>query len=217
MVWQWIVDHGLSDPKTPLGAAVLAVVIIIITGLISLFLTYLMHRPRWSTGQLKRKVDPTAIRYIIHFKTLILFLIAFVVYAYHVPALRALVGTVAAGAGITALVVGFAARSTLSNIISGMALAIYRPIRIGDKVTIDNEYGTVEDITLRHTIVLTWEHKRLIIPNEKLDSMSIINNTIIDPSISPGVSSKRWQKRVRIAHLTPNYRGCASSSTTTRP
>ncbi|MDJ0765824.1 MAG: mechanosensitive ion channel family protein [Myxococcota bacterium] len=183
MSLKWIMENGLNDPGTPQGAAILAMGILIVTGLISRVLTYLMRRPRWVTGKLKRKVDPTAVRYIVHFKTLMLFLIAFVVYAYYVPALRALVGAIAASAGITALVVGFAARSTLSNIVSGMALALYRPIRIGDKVTIDNEYGTVEDITLRHTIVVTWEHKRLIIPNEKLDSMSIVNHTIIDPKV----------------------------------
>jgi small-conductance mechanosensitive channel len=104
-------------------------------------------------------------------------------YASLVPGLRALVGTMMAGAGITALIVGFAAKSTLANLISGISLAIYRPLRIGDRVDIDGEYCTVEDITLRHTIVRTWEHKRLIIPNEKLDSMTITNYSIVDPRI----------------------------------
>jgi len=34
---------------------------------------------------------------------------------------------------------------------------------------------------LRHTIVLTWQHKRLIIPNEIIDNMTLINYSIIDP------------------------------------
>jgi len=69
----------------------------------------------------------------------------------------------------------------LANLISGLSLAIYRPFRIGYKVSIDNEYSTVEDITLRHTIVRTWQHKRLIIPNAKLDEMTVTNYSIIDP------------------------------------
>ena len=60
---------------------------------------------------------------------------------------------------------------------------MYRPIRIGDKVTLEEHYGTVEDITLRHTIVRTWENKRLIIPNEKIDSMILLNHSIIDSKI----------------------------------
>jgi small-conductance mechanosensitive channel len=181
---EWFVGMGLDDPTTLPGAMALAVLTVAITAVISRVLTLVIrHRPRWSIGKLERKVDPTVIRYVIHAKTLTLFLIAFIVYAYQVPALRALLGTVAAGAGITAVVVGFAARSTLSNIIAGLALAIYRPVRIGDQVEIEKEYGTVEDITLRHTIVRTWEHRRLIIPNEKLDSLAVVNYTIVDPTV----------------------------------
>ena len=171
------------DTNTALGILSLALVILVVTSLISRLLTYLLRRSVWTIGRLGRRVDATVIRNIVHFKTLILFLIAFVLFASHVPALRALVGTMAAGAGITALIVGFAAKSSLSNIVAGIAIAFYRPVRIGDQVTIEGEFGVVEDLTLRHTIVRTWEHKRLIIPNEKLDNMSIVNHTIIDPTV----------------------------------
>jgi len=50
-------------------------------------------------------------------------------------------------------------------------------------VIIKNEYGTVEDITLRPTILRKWEYKRLIIPNEKTKSMTLINYSIIDPKM----------------------------------
>jgi small-conductance mechanosensitive channel len=69
---------------------------------------------------------------------------------------------------------------------------VYRPIRIGDRVNIEGEFSTVEDITLRHTIVRTWQQKRLIIPNAKLDEMTLVNYSIIDPhmkcTIEMGVS-----------------------------
>jgi small conductance mechanosensitive channel len=145
--------------------------------------TRLIQRAPWVMGKLERKVDQTVIRYILRVKNLIIFAVAALFYASLVPGLRALVGTAMAGAGITALIIGFAAKSTLANLISGLSLAIYRPFRIGDIVTMENEYGTIEDITLRHTVVLTWEHKRLIIPNEKMDSISLINYSIIDPKM----------------------------------
>ena len=132
-------------------------------------------------GRLERKVDPTMIRYVVHGKSLGIAVAAVIVYASLVPGLRGLLGTMLAGAGGAALVVGFAARSTLSNLVSGVALAFYRPIRIGDVVDLEGEYGTVEDITLRHTIVRTWEHKRLVIPNEKLDTLTVTNYSIVDP------------------------------------
>lgn len=171
------------EPQTALGAFLLALVMVVLATLTSWLLGRLMGRSHWVMGKLGRKVDETIIRYALRFKTLLIFLTAGIVYASLVPGLRALLGTLVAGAGITAIVVGFAAKSSLANLVSGLSITIYRPFRIGDKVTINKEYGAIEDITLRHTIMRTWEHKRLIIPNEKIDSMTIINHSIVDPKI----------------------------------
>jgi len=181
MDWGWLSLHKLMDPNTGTGAAVLALVVIILAWVASIATTRLLQRPLWAVGRLKRRVDETVVRYILRIKSLAIFLIAALIYASLVPSLRALVGAFVAGAGVTALVLGFAAKSALANLISGLFLAIYRPFRIGDTVTIEGEYGTVEDITLRHTVVRTWEYKRLVIPNEKIDSMTLINYSIIDP------------------------------------
>lgn len=181
MNWKDFSIEKLWDPTTFLGALILAVIIFTIAWIAAIITTRMIQRPRWVIGKLERKVDQTVIRYILRIKNLIIFVLAAMFYASLVPGLRALVGTFVAGAGITALVVGFAAKSTLANLISGLSLAIYRPFRIGDIVSIEEEYGTIEDITLRHTIVRTWEYKRLIIPNEKIDSIALINYSIIDP------------------------------------
>ena len=183
MDFDWFSVHKLIDPGTYLGAAMLALIIIILSWIACAITTSLLRRPNWVIGKLKRKIDETVINYIIRVKNLLIVIFAIIIYASLVPGLRALFGTMLAGAGITALVVGFAAKSTVANLISGLSLAIYRPIHIGDKVDIEGEYGTVEDITLRHTIVLTWQHKRLIIPNAKLDEMTLVNYSIIDPRI----------------------------------
>ena len=192
MVLKWPFEKTLLDPNTGLGALTLALVFLVLAWLISAITTRLLKRPTWVVGTLKRNVDQTVVRYIVHTKNLLIFLIAGMVYASLIPGLRALLGTLMAGAGITAIVIGFAAKATLANIISGLSLAIYRPIRIGDKVSIEGEFSTVEDITLRHTIVCTWQNKRLIIPNSKLDEMSLINYSIVDPrmlcTVEMGVS-----------------------------
>ena len=174
---------GFIDPDTITGAVFFAILFFIITAVISKILTVVMTRFGWTIGKLGRKVDETVIRYLVRIKTIVLFILMGLIYASLIPGLRALVGTLMAGAGITALVVGFAAKSTLANLVSGLSLAIYRPFRIGDRVTIEEEYGTVEDITLRHTIVRTWENKMLVIPNEKMDNLSVINYSILDPRI----------------------------------
>lgn len=177
----WLTVNKLIDPGTSVGAITLAIVFIIIAWGTCVVTTRLVQRASWVMGRFKRQVDEAVVRYIMRIKNLLIFLVAGLFYASLVPGLRALMGTMVAGAGITALVVGFAAKSTLANLISGLSLAVYRPFRIGDKVSIDNEFSTVEDITLRHTIVRTWQYKRLIIPNAKLDEMTVTNFSIIDP------------------------------------
>jgi small-conductance mechanosensitive channel len=184
MKLDWVSSmQKLFDPSTVFGAITLAAILIIVTWLACTITTRLAERADWVMGRLKRKMDETVVAYIIRIKNLFIILAVFVVYASLVPSLRTLLGTMMAGAGIMALIAGFAAKSTLANLISGLSLAVYRPFRIGDRVHIDDEYCVVEDITLRHTIVRTWEHKRLIIPNEKLDSMTIVNYSIVNPQI----------------------------------
>jgi small-conductance mechanosensitive channel len=56
------------------------------------------------------------------------------------------------------------------------------PIRIGDQVVIRGEFGTVEKITPRTTIVKTWDNRRQVIPNHVLDNEVLINYTLTDKS-----------------------------------
>ncbi len=174
---------SLLDRTQGTGIIVWACLILLLAWLLSSILTRLLRSTEWAKAKVGRKVDRTVLRFAIHLKTVLVFLIAALVFASIIPGLRSVFGTILASAGVTALVIGFAAKSTLANLISGMTLAAYRPVRIGDKVTVEGEYGEIEDITLRHTIVRTWEHKRLVIPNEKLDNMSLINYSLIDPTM----------------------------------
>ena len=176
----WISRLGVLDPGKASGALLWALVVGMAAWGFSSLLTRLLKHSTSAEGKPGCKIDQTMLRYVIHMKTIIVFVVAALVYASIIPHLRALFGTLVASAGVSALVLGFAAKSTLANLISGMAMAVYRPFRIGDKVTIEGEYGEIEDITLRHTILRTWDHKRLVIPNEKLDNMSVINYTIVD-------------------------------------
>ncbi len=73
--------------------------------------------------------------------------------------------------------IGFAAQNAFANIISGCFITIFKPFRIGDKIKFVGKdvSGTVEDITMRHTVVRTFENKRIIIPNSVV-SVDIIEN-----------------------------------------
>jgi small-conductance mechanosensitive channel len=95
---------------------------------------------------------------------------------------------VLASSAVLGLVVGFAARQTLANVVAGILLAITQPIRVGDLVTFQGETGTVEDVRLTYTYVRAGDGRRVIIPNEQLASSTIVNHTIVDPRVRVEVS-----------------------------
>ena len=69
-----------------------------------------------------------------------------------------------ASAGVAGLVAGLAARSVLSNLFAGVQIAMTQPIRLDDAVVVENEWGTVEEITSTYVVVKLWDWRRLIVP-----------------------------------------------------
>jgi len=94
------------------------------------------------------------------------------------PELHVLSAGLLASAGISGIVVGFAAKSTLGNAIAGVMISFAQPVRIGDDIELRGERGIVEDITLLFTIVRLFDGKRLIIPNDTLSTEVIKNLTL---------------------------------------
>lgn len=75
--------------------------------------------------------------------------------------------------GIVGLTIGFAARDALSNLISGVLIFWDRPFVIGDLVEVGDDYGRVQNITLRSTRIVTVDGKMLAVPNSH-----IVNSTV---------------------------------------
>src|SRR5579885_2054498 len=69
-----------------------------------------------------------------------------------------------ASAGVAGLVAGLAARPVLSNLFAGVQLAMTQPIRLGDSVVVENEFGTIEEITATYVVVRLWDLRRMIVP-----------------------------------------------------
>jgi len=69
-----------------------------------------------------------------------------------------------ASAGVAGIVAGLAARPVLSNLFAGVQLAVTQPIRIEDAVTVESEYGWIEEITSTYVVVRLWDLRRLIVP-----------------------------------------------------
>ena len=132
----------------------------------------------------KIKVDPTRYRFAKNALSLIIWMVALGVIASFIPELKSFAVTLFAGAGILVAIIGFAAQEAFSNIIGGIFIVIFKPFRVDDLIKVgDRDYGIVEDITLRHTVILNFENKRIVIPNSVINTETIINDSISDEKV----------------------------------
>ena len=69
-----------------------------------------------------------------------------------------------ASAGVASLILATAAKSTASNFLAGMQIALTQPIRIDDVVVVQGEWGRIEEITSAYVVVRIWDLRRLIVP-----------------------------------------------------
>jgi small-conductance mechanosensitive channel len=130
----------------------------------------------------RRELAPeTATRYRVLRRTLVSGIVVFGVLSalLVIPQVRTVAGSLLASSAILALIVGFAAQSTLSNVVAGLLIAFTQPLRLGDRVVVGGEEGVVEEIRLTYTFIRTRDHARLVIPNAKLASDTIRNATIV--------------------------------------
>jgi small conductance mechanosensitive channel len=80
-----------------------------------------------------------------------------------------------AGVGVAGIAIGFAAKETLANIMSGFGIFIDRLYNNGDWVEIAGKYGQVKDITLRTTKIRNLDNIFIIIPNADVTTNPVIN------------------------------------------
>jgi small conductance mechanosensitive channel len=98
-----------------------------------------------------------------------------------IPEVRAIAGGLLASGAVIGIIVGLAAQRPLANFVAGVVIAFTQPLRLGDRVTVDDVSGTVEEIGLTYTFIRADDNTRLVIPNEKLASDTIRNATIVSP------------------------------------
>lgn len=89
------------------------------------------------------------------------------------------VTSILAGAGIVGLALAFAFQDIAANFISGIFISFRRPLHIGDIVKVQDYMGRVEDITLRDTVLLTFQGQRVIIPNKAVFQNPIENFSLL--------------------------------------
>ena len=87
------------------------------------------------------------------------------------------VAPMVAGLGVVGFIVGFALQDTLSNFASGAMILAYRPFDTGDFISAADVEGTVRNMNLVNTTIVTIDNRLLIIPNSKIWGGVILNFT----------------------------------------
>lgn len=164
---------------------VVVILILIITFIATAMVRRFMNRFIKITSE-KLNTDPTRYKFLKHLLTATISMVGLGLAIYSIPTLKALAISLFAGAGIIAVIVGFASQAAFSNIVSGIFIVLFKPFRLGDRINIAGNAdfsGVVEDITLRHTVIRNYENRMVIMPNSIISNETVINSSIIDEKV----------------------------------
>lgn len=134
---------------------------------------------RRTTSRILRRVDmdPGPARLVGRFFAFVVVVAGFV---YALNALNIAVGPVLGALGVGGLALAFALQDIIENLIAGIMLQTRRPFRIGDQVVVGGYEGQIEDISLRATILRTYDGRRVFVPSADVLKNAIENNTAFD-------------------------------------
>jgi small-conductance mechanosensitive channel len=184
-----IFDHfqsgGFADPATLQGAGLYAIVFAFFAWLVGRMLRLAVLR---AIAQDKHDhFDLMAVRFVAKLVRYCVYIFAFICYAHIVPALSGLGTPSLTSISIISVIVGLAAQNTLSNLVAGISLLLYRPFKLGDRLQVTAptglETGTVEGLTLGYTLLKTDDNRRVVVPNSVMANQTTINLTGDDPRV----------------------------------
>lgn len=134
-----------------------------------------------ATSLVRGEVSPetaTRLRFVRRLIYAVILLIGLAIALSQFSGINRIAASILASGVVAAAIIGFAARQTLANFVAGVMLAITQPIRVGDWVTFEDDYGVVEDVRLNYTILRGPGEQRILIPNERLASGVMRNDTL---------------------------------------
>jgi small-conductance mechanosensitive channel len=106
----------------------------------------------------------TQVQVLRHVAVVVVVTVAASVMLMTFPNVRNVGQSLFASAGVAALVAGLAARSTFTNLFAGIQIALTQPIRLEDVVTVEGEWGWIEEIRTTFVVVRIWDLRRLVVP-----------------------------------------------------
>ena len=132
-------------------------------------------------GKTPDRADRTRYQMIRRLVQAVILIIGIAMALFQFPFFQTLSGAILASAAIISGVIGIAARAPLANLVSGVMIAFSQPVRLGDFISVDDIYGTVEEIRFTYTFIRTPDNRRVVIPNEAFASQVVSNFSMGSP------------------------------------
>lgn len=174
--WERLVKADLSIGRVSLnvGLVILAALTVYLAFSLSRIVNTVLHAEVFP----RKEVDPGARhamgRLLHYFLVVVGFLMALSLLGVQLESFLVLGGALGVG-------IGFGLQHVANNFISGLILLFERPIKVGDTVVVEKEWGKVKRIGLRSTVIETFDRSELIVPNSQLVSSTVVNWTLSNP------------------------------------
>ena len=167
MDWGTFLDF-LSELATSVGLKLLESVIVLIVGikLIGWLKKWIKETPKLD------KLEVSLRSFLISFSSIVLYILLIITVAMILGVPVTSFITILASCGVA---IGLALQGSLSNFAGGLMILFFKPFKVGDYIEAAGESGTVEEISVVYTVLLTPDNKKITIPNGTLTN-SVIEN-----------------------------------------
>lgn len=163
-------EHQLGNLKFSFGSIVIFALVIWVSTLISQMVAFIFGSPKsGSDGETKNNLGSTVL--LIRLAILALgVLLAFAASGIPMDKMAIILGALGVG-------IGFGLQGLVNNLVSGIVIAFEKPIQIGDVIEVGTRNGTVKEVGLRSSSILTFDGSEVIVPNGDIISQHLVNWT----------------------------------------
>ncbi|MBR2327192.1 MAG: mechanosensitive ion channel [Clostridia bacterium] len=171
-MWEKILNF-LIDLATSFGIKLVGAIFVLVVGskIINVFVKWLRRSHKLD------KMDSSLRSFISSFSRIGLYILLVITVAMILGIPTTSFITALASCGVA---IGLAMQGFLSNFAGGLMILIFKPFKVGDYIETVEESGTVEDISVVYTVLVTPDNKRVTVPNGSLTNMAITNYSVKD-------------------------------------
>ncbi|UOR11207.1 mechanosensitive ion channel family protein [Halobacillus amylolyticus] len=174
--WLFQAIFTVGEVRISVFLIVIAILIISLANRLSKILNHLLLPAVYERYRLDRGIRFTLERVFHYVIMVIAVIVSLTTVGIDLSALTVFAGVVGVG-------IGFGMQNIASNFISGLIILFERPIKVGDRIIVNDVIGDVEKINMRATVIRTIENEHIIMPNSYFLEEQVVNRSYSDPRI----------------------------------